>query len=110
MPVRPHLPCQSRSLGPATGVQVLLLILVLGATLCLPRPGSAMLIVPIAARPMRLPPDLAVLRSGWPAGSLLVRARGAIPYRDLLAGGMIPLAAPTWLCGSGTPQRFEQEH
>lgn len=98
-------PCSAqRPRRRAATVQAGLLAFVLAVALLAPRPGQAVLIVPVIANSVRIPADVIVLRSGRIAGSILVWPRKTLPIGALLAQGLVPIAAPAWACG-GEPLR-----
>ncbi len=89
----------------AAAAQAVLLAFVLAAALFVPRPGQAVLIVPITGHAARLPADVIVLRSGRIAGSILVWPHRSLPILALLTQGQVPLAAPAWACSGNTVRK-----
>ena len=86
-------------------VQLCAGVLVLLGCVLAPRPGGAVLLIPVVVGHAGALPagHFAVLRPGWLAGSLLVRSEGEVPVMALVRGGFVPIAAPSWLCGSPAP-------
>ena len=89
-------------------IHAALVTVVLLTCLFLPRPGQAIVLVPLAPS-ARLPlrtelsaGSLALLGQGRIAGTWLVRASGPVPFETLLAHHFLPLAAPSLLCGADT--------
>ena len=80
------------------------LLVLLGCVLA-PRQGGAVLLIPVLAGHARAIPagHVAILRPGWIAGSLLVRSDGEVSVMAMIRGGFVPIAAPSWLCGSPAP-------
>lgn len=98
-------------------VQGVLVVVVLATCLLLPRPGSAVLLIPagfsVSANWPGMGPGpidsrtgdsrteeggIAVLHTGILRGSVLVRVDGEVPVLALLRAGWLPIAAPRWLC------------
>lgn len=103
-------------------VQGILVVVVLATCLLLPRPGSAVLLIPagfsVSANWPGMGPGpidsrtgdsrtgdsrtgeggIAVLHAGALRGSVLVRVDGEVPVLALLRAGWLPIAAPRWLC------------
>ena len=86
-------------------VQFGLVVLVLVGCVAMPRPGGAVLLIPVfAGGAGAIPPGrIAVLRAGSIGGSLLVRIDPDVPFTTILRGGFLPLAAPGWLCADAPP-------
>lgn len=101
---------KSTMMRPAAVGQAVLCALGIVACALAPRPGGAVLLVPMpgasaalaataGASPndgARTPP--AILRPGVIDGSLLVRFGGPVPVLAILRTGVLPVAAPLWLC------------
>ena len=86
----------------AAHVQLGLVVAVLLGSLLIPRPGSAVLLVPLFKGSIERfeAGRIAVLHAGWIRGSVLVRVEGRVPVMELLRSGVLPLAAPGFSCGS----------
>jgi hypothetical protein len=86
----------------AARAQCCLAAIVLCGCVLLPRPGGAVLLVPLftASNDGLEPAHIAVLRAGWLPGSLLVRVEGEVPVLAWLRHGILPLGAPAVLCSS----------
>lgn len=80
--------------------QLGLVVIVLLGCLLMPRPGGAVLLVPLFTNSAGVvgKARFAVLRAGWLPGSVLVRVEGDVPVIDLLRSGVLPLGAPALLC------------
>lgn len=93
----------------AAVVQLYLVLAILAACLALPRPGGAVLLIPLFAPSTASAVHaaeggrMAVLRSGWMRGSLLVRIDGNVPVWAFLRAGVLPLGAPGLFCTSAQP-------
>jgi hypothetical protein len=93
----------------AAVVQLWLVLAILAACLALPRPGGAVLLIPLFAPSTASAVHAAgggrigVLRSGWIPGSLLVRIDGDVPAWAFLRAGVLPLGAPALFCASAEP-------
>ncbi|MBU6268349.1 MAG: hypothetical protein KGN34_12470 [Sphingomonadales bacterium] len=93
---------RSRAALAQAGIAALALV----AALFVPRPGAALLLVPLAGKAIAEPQllsgnGLALIGRGRIPGSLIVHAGGGLPFAALLRRGIVPLSAPEILC---TPQ------
>lgn len=92
----------------AAAMQAVALGLVLSGCLFAPRPGGAVLLIPLTHRQPALGPQaqtMTVLRAGAIPGSVLVQAKGAVPVVALLRHGVLALAAPSLLCARDAAKR-----
>lgn len=93
-------------IGP--GLHLALVALVLLACVFAPRPGKALLLVPLGGSLAQAEAgDPAATIRGWAltgrgrmAGTWLVRSAGPVPVWALLRRGILPLAVPDALCGA----------
>ena len=101
----------SRTVPPARlgpGLHLALVAVVLLACVFAPRPGKALLLVPLGGSPAQAEAgDPAAIMRGWTltgrgriAGTWLVRSTGPVPVWTLLRRGILPLAVPDALCGA----------
>jgi hypothetical protein len=95
--------------------QLCLGLAIFGVCLCMPRPGGTALLIPAVPQGVAAilrqaglqragAHGITVLRSGWIAGSVLVRIDGDIPVLAFLRAGVVPLGAPAFLCTATTSQ------
>ena len=94
----------SGSMNYAAVLQLWLLATVLVGCLLMPRPGGAVLLVPLFAHTVSVTGagSVAVLRAGSIPGSVLVRISGDVPVLGWLRRGVLPLGAPAVLCDPAT--------
>lgn len=101
----PHRSCGRRVKQCLLAGQCLLVVLALVVAALSPRPGQAMLLVPIAGSiapligttPHELPVRL--IAPGRLSGSMIVHADGDVRLVGLLMRGIVPVAAWTGACG-----------
>jgi len=103
--------CSDDPVNPEPRVRLALAQLCLGLAIfavCLgmPRAGGAVLLIPVVPHSVATLIHYAeghgikVLRSGWIAGSVLVRIDGEVPIIALLRAGVMPVGAPALLCST----------
>lgn len=95
--------------GPFLQLGLIMLALVL--CVFLPRQGSAVLLVPIGSEQAGARPDvlrgtgadLRLIGASRIPGTLVFYAQGSVPVVRLLQIGLLPIAAPAFLCNSDRP-------
>lgn len=75
------------------------------ACIFLPRPGSAVLLVPvwpgaISGAWHEPHPGMKLIGQGRIAGTIVVLPQGGLSIDQLLKSGLIPISAPDFLCGN----------
>ena len=88
----------------AAHVQFGLVAAALLGSVLMPRPGGAVLLIPLLKGSVgRVDAGpVAVLHAGWLRGSMLVRVKGPVPVWGLLRRGVLPLGTPGFSCGPNT--------
>lgn len=92
----------------AIGQAVLGMLTLLGCLLA-PRPGAAVLLVPLGAREgaqsalTTLSNQVSLIGTGRSAGSLLVYPKRSLAIVPLLRNGVLPIAVPSFLCSPALP-------
>lgn len=83
--------------------------LTLLACLFAPRPGAAVLLVPLGTHVsmpgavQRLGGEVSLLGAGQMTGSLLVYPKRSLAIAPLLQNGILPIAVPSFLCSRSLP-------